>query len=829
MFVILALATIPMLWYGTKLLSTNLELQISLSQSLRIFPYAWQSQQSLGTSLMAQGWLFPVGTFYALCSIVNIPGYIAVRLWYIGILFLAGATMYFYASSLLRKLSIDSYGNKRASPDELAAGSLIAAIAYIANPFVVASYDNGHFLNLYAILPLQLLFLEKGLATGKIYYAACMGLLSLFVTTNIPIVIINYLVLFIYIIFHCLIIERNFDRKKAVFLLTTLVITLLNLLWYFLPMLLVFLRNDSTLSSAIMQESWQMYGKHSSFSETFRLLGTWPIYGAYKFGPYYVNNGLVIVITYLIPLLAISGIVISQRNRIITFFLILLAVSLFMAVGGHSSSPLKGVYVYFYDHIPLFPMFRNGYKFVGIIAFVYAILISMTLLFLLQHEWVRAKKLFIPICLSFATIFIFSAQPLYSGRIFNNNSLVEEVPMYWRDAADWLDSKKDDFRVLLLPDQYFDTYRWGAWSSFYSSVPYLKHDTIFNSATKDGNEIIQMLYSPLSSSRETATHKFQGNIGNDDFCNILKVMGIQYIIQRDDIDWSVYKVSPPENVKLFLKNLSCVEFSRNFGEAYIYRVIPDVFPKFYTLAMATALAEPTDVANLPAMLSTIINEHTTTDIFPQGVSEDSGSLRRHMKTAKENKLINIEFHRIDPTKYRVRIHNVTNNFHLIFNERFDPYWRAYIVPTHHNEESDDQFVSINHYGSTQNDNLPDANFWETWLPYTFQPTDFAIKSAKNTGTYSRAIEWPSTFHSKAFAFANSWVFDLELLRRQPKTDSKQSGYYILNLDDSIDFEIVIEYLPQRFLYLGYAISAFSTLLCLGFISYMFSKRKRSNA
>jgi ATP-dependent DNA helicase RecG len=71
-------------------------------------------------------------------------------------------------------------------------------------------------------------------------------------------------------------------------------------------------------------------------------------------------------------------------------------------------------------------------------------------------------------------------------------------------------------------------------------------------------------------------------------------------------------------------------------------------------------------------------------------------------------------------------------------------------------------------------------------------------------------------HLMANGYANSWWVNLD--------DIKNSGKYVENPDGSIDFELVIEFWPQRLFYLGLAISGLTLFGCL-FYLYWISRRK----
>ncbi len=126
---------------------------------------------------------------------------------------------------------------------------------------------------------------------------------------------------------------------------------------------------------------------------------------------------------------------------------------------------------------------------------------------------------------------------------------------------------------------------------------------------------------------------------------------------------------------------------------------------------------------------------------------------------KANPNIKIIFKRINPTKYRVVLLNVEDKFNLIFSENFHKYWKAYLVKW--NEQNSEK--------------LDDGNFYETW--------------------FDTAFEIPDKYHWQVNKFANSWLIKPELLI------NKDDKFYKKNIDGSYNFEIILEFYPQR-IYMG---------------------------
>lgn len=188
----------------------------------------------------------------------------------------------------------------------------------------------------------------------------------------------------------------------------------------------------------------------------------------------------------------------------------------------------------------------------------------------------------------------------------------------------------------------------------------------------------------------------------------------------------------------------------------------------------------------------------------------------------------LEFRKILPTKYRVRVHRTRENFPLVFSELFHRGWKAYLTPfagdtceffdedgqgasgLSHARAADVQrwceeklvtasgpgYVSEPFNGTIQNDNLPDGRLWETWRR---RPLD-------------------ERTHLVANEYANSWWIDLEALEKTaPNLLEKRA-------DGSYDFELVLEYTPQRYFYVGGVISVLTVALLLVWAVFAFRVR-----
>jgi len=177
----------------------------------------------------------------------------------------------------------------------------------------------------------------------------------------------------------------------------------------------------------------------------------------------------------------------------------------------------------------------------------------------------------------------------------------------------------------------------------------------------------------------------------------------------------------------------------------------------------------------------------------------------------------ITFKKINPTKYKVAVKGARGVFPLVFSEAFHKKWISYAVPpspeisekiddgaglmsASADERKDfqaknwitsaaDDYVSKNIKGTIQNNNLTDDSLADTMA---------MIKIESRISGQA---------HFLANGYANGWMIDTDYLCATNKVCSD-------NGDGSHDFEMIIEYWPQRLFYLGAIITGAIVFLAL---------------
>jgi hypothetical protein len=248
--------------------------------------------------------------------------------------------------------------------------------------------------------------------------------------------------------------------------------------------------------------------------------------------------------------------------------------------------------------------------------------------------------------------------------------------------------------------------------------------------------------------------------------------------------------------------------------------------------------------------------------------------------AEQGGATGIEFKKIDPTKYRVRLHGSKDNINLTLNEGFHAGWQLYLINgddrdlsadlgkyrildnndhfqatreqlqnfiedglisdlgdgkekiIRHDKWGSDRsqldyiekysigFISKESHGSIQNDNLPEGTFFETWLPNMLRLGELGLSESV---IGSRVMELSSEHRPVFRGTANGWEIDVS------EVCSRNKDFCTKNLDGTYDLEVVIEFWPQRIFLISAFVSGAVMMLCIGYAGiHVFRKRSKGS-
>ena len=495
----------------------------------------------------------------------------------------------------------------------------------------------------------------------------------------------------------------------------------------------------------------------------------------------------------------------KNKNQFkISIFLLLLCVYLFFAVGPNP--PFGFIYEYLVKNFYYFAFLRTTAGAVFFLSMIYAVLLYVTVIN------VKTKKMKYLIVLVFVASLVLVSYPMINGEFYKNMGNInrftnksdygQKIPPQYFEVIDTINSKRLDYK-LYLPKMdlgYFTT-NWGYFgpTSFY-----------------------EFFYT-------------SNNIGSKQVYSNLANHNIRYVL----LDYSVLSNT---NFDISLTNKTIY---RSDNKLVVDLVNSGTFlPHFYIpVEIIISNGSVSDLPNIFHRQDYILNSV----VFLE--EQNWNKINKTLKISNNSKTRPIiEFTKINPTKYRIVVHKMNGKFPLVFSEQFHDFWKVYLVEyksssiTHslsllnkykilEGNELDQatkndvkqfiengwisslgdgkenkikninwdlgkrnyfiekysvDFISKNFYDTIQNNNLRQGTFYETWFKDIVGDND----------------------HLVANGYANSWILDPQQIC------DKNINKCIKNPDDTYDFELIIEFLPQRYFLVGVYISSIILLLCI---------------
>ena len=292
-----------------------------------------------------------------------------------------------------------------------------------------------------------------------------------------------------------------------------------------------------------------------------------------------------------------------------------------------------------------------------------------------------------------------------------------------------------------------------------------------------------------------------GKAINEHFCdlqevnwlNLAAITNVKYVTVRDDIypifsscrnNWNINQV-----YKEVKKQTELIQLIGG-KHTVTYELDKSLFlPRIYTA-------------------DKIIYSSQTEDKISQLVSVKDFNVRsaiyfnsKEEKVIKTSTLPDLEIKQISPVKYRIVVKNIKDEFPLIFAENFHPQWKLYL--TEMDSVLPDRNATLNLDGELGNDTTSLLNDQK-------QGADLKVKQnndLRNGWIMENWFRKPifEDTHLEVNSYANSWLIDPLKICSQNLTACKR------DTDGTYNWEMVIEFWPQRLFYIGILISLIAIL------------------
>ena len=454
---IAALAYLPLLWSspGKVAADTKTYLYLDPAKLLARAPYLWDEHIGMGTVTHQNiGYLFPMGPYYWLMSRLQVPDWIAQRLWLGTLLFAAGAGIVYLCGT------IGWHGH----------GVGVAAVSYMLSPYI---FDYASRLSAillpWAALGWLLAFTIRSVQQGGWRWPARFA----FVVAVVGGVNATSLLLVglapVWWLLHA-VLTKDVPLKQAAAAVVRLgCLTIPVSLWWMAGLLL---QGRYGIPILRYTETYDAVARTTTVPEVLRGLGYWFFYGQDKVAPWVTagrpyTQGIWLVLTSfgLVGLGLLSAAAVRWRQR--GFALGLLLIGVVVSTGAHpyaNPSAFGGLFKRFIESSPGMAL-RSTPRAVPLITLALALFLGAGSRAMVAHfaDSPRPLARLGRLAPRAAVVLVMANMPTFLlGHIYTPSLLrAESIPEYWAQAARSLDAKGSDTRVLETPGSDFADYRWG--------------------------------------------------------------------------------------------------------------------------------------------------------------------------------------------------------------------------------------------------------------------------------------------------------------------------------------------------------------------------------
>ncbi len=405
-----------------------------------LFPPAWSSLHGngLGGTIVVyalDSYLYFIGSFFS--HILHIPWSIVSKIFW----FFAFLCIGIFST---RKLLISLF------PKLLLPYQILGIIIYIMNSYILLLLSGGQMgISLsYSIAPLVLVSfikivdLRSSLIAGLFF---AIEVLFDFRIAYITIIAVGFSWLFLLQTG-----KQIFRQIVIVFILPIFITILLHSFWI-IPFLLAGNSSIDNLGNIYITKGAVTFFSFAKLENSLSLLHpNWPenIFGKV----YFMKEAFL-----LLPILAYSSLLFLNKfaqKKIILFFTFLGLLGAFLSKGAND--PFGGVYLWMFDHVPGFVMFRDPTKWYALIAVSYSVLIPFTVW--KAYEWLKKRRKFSAFHFqNIFLLFIFLSlllliRPALFGQL-GGTFIHRDVPIEYINLKDKLNNDSQFYRTLWVPRQ----------------------------------------------------------------------------------------------------------------------------------------------------------------------------------------------------------------------------------------------------------------------------------------------------------------------------------------------------------------------------------------
>jgi arabinofuranan 3-O-arabinosyltransferase len=555
--IIVLLAYIPLLLSAPGKLPADTKLYLYLNPGRLLSDAAWTwDNRQLGGWVPHQnvGYLWPTGPWFAFFDWLNIPDWVAHRLWLGTLLLVAGLGARWLAKIL--ELPVNS--------------AFIAGVAFQLSPYVLPYISRTSALLLpWALLPWIVGLTLKIIREPKLKYFAVFGLIIMSsggLNATALLMIAPAPVVWLIDAWS----SRKISFKRAASLTGLLgLISLIMSAWWAAGLSVQGKFGAPVLSYS---EALQSTSATSTATEALRSLGYWLFYDRNEVTALtsastpYQNNLLVIAVGICLVIAGVIGL--FSDHKLKRPLSMMLFVGVILSVGAYPSDSPSPLWSYFADNpkSAISLALRSSSRAVPLIALALAIglgIFAVKATSYLSQRSPRMRHLVVPVTFLFICL---NVPALFGGRYIDPAiSRPQELPTAWTQAAQLLDQRFDEGHtgsVLILPGIESAAYRWG-----YPVDPILPGITKKPLITRDW---LPLGSAPFMDLLYALDDSFQnGTADANSIAPIARLLGADTVMVVNSYQYERFGVQRPERSAALMASAPGLQPIGDFGEPSI--------------------------------------------------------------------------------------------------------------------------------------------------------------------------------------------------------------------------------------------------------------------
>ena len=606
--VLAAIAYLPLLATarGQVVADTKTYLYVDPARLLARAPWMWDPTTGFGTvSHQTIGYLFPMGPWFWFFERIGAPDWVAQRLWLGTILFAAGAGVLFLIRTLDAAQRIDALRGR------IAVAAFVGAIVYMLTPHSLQYASRLSALLLpWAGLPWMVALAHRALRRGGWRHPALFALVVLAIgSVNAAALMLAGIGPLLWIAFATFVHHEVTPRVAAAAVLRIGLLTSACSVWWVVGLLV---QGSYGVEVLRYSETLQTVAATSIASEVLRGLGYWFFYGGDKVGPWteqgprYASVLWLLVATFAVPALAI-GTASLFRWRYRAFAVVLIVIGTAISVGAYpygNPPPAGALFKYLSETSSAWLALRSTPRAVPLIALGFALAMFAGLSALSRSR----PRVAIAASVATTALAMIAMEPLFTGGFLSSNLLRDEqIPDYWHEAAEYLDSRPHTTRVLELPGADFAAYRWG------QTVDPITPGLIDRPYA--ARELIPQGSAGTADLLNAFDRRLQdGQFDPEAVAPVARLMGVGDVVVRSDLEYERFRTPRPRQTwALFFPPPEGLAKPKRFGPEVPNRPSPR-FPLQDVLELVTPpeAPHPPPVAAFPVIDATSIVDTTRT-------------------------------------------------------------------------------------------------------------------------------------------------------------------------------------------------------------------------